>query len=184
MEPPVFFTKPADAVVPDGTAIPYPPATNDLHFEGELVLALGREGAALRNEAEAEALVYGYACGCDLTRRDLQRDAKAGGAPWDAAKAFDHAAPVGAILPRDAAGGALTGAGIEVRVNAQARQQAPLADMIWSPAEVIIALSRLFRLAPGDLVFTGTPAGVGPLHRGDAVRVTVGDLPALDFSIL
>ncbi|GAB4526214.1 MAG: fumarylacetoacetate hydrolase family protein [Amphiplicatus sp.] len=181
--PPVFFTKPADAVVESGAAIPYPPCTDNLHYEGELVLALKAGGRDIASPQEAERLVFGYAAGCDLTRRDLQAAAKHAGAPWDAAKAFDRSAPLGAIARKE--GRPLGGdARLILSVNGEIRQDAALREMIWSPAEILIALSRLFELRPGDLVFTGTPAGVGPLVPGDRVEVRIGALPALGFSIL
>lgn len=185
-DPPVFFTKPADAVVASGSSVPYPPATQDLHFEGELVLALGRGGQGLASVQQAQELIFGYACGCDLTRRDLQRAAKAGGGPWDAAKAFDWSAPVGDVLPAaQLPAPALAEARLQVEVNGAARQAAALGEMIWSVPEVLVALSQLFCLAPGDLVFTGTPAGVGPLQPGDRVRVSVtaAGIPSLAFTV-
>ncbi|HXI86620.1 MAG TPA: fumarylacetoacetate hydrolase family protein, partial [Parvularculaceae bacterium] len=179
--PPVFFTKPADAVVASGAEIPYPQATEDLHFEGELVIAL-KSGGRNISASGAEALIFGYAAGCDLTRRDLQAAAKNAGSPWDAAKGFDHSAPVGAILPA-AKAGAIAGARLVLSVNGVKRQDAPLADMIWSVPEIIAALSKLFELKAGDLIFTGTPSGVGPLQAGDKVEVKIGALPPLAFGI-
>jgi len=178
-QPPVFFTKPADAVT-SAAEVPYPPETDDLHFEGELVVALCADGARVGPEA-AESLVYGYAVGCDLTRRDRQREAKDAGAPWDVAKAFDFSAPVGAITP--AANVDLQGARLRLSVNGKIRQDAPLASMIWSIPEIIAALSERFALKRGDLVFTGTPEGVGPLAIGDRVEAAVDGLHALQFSI-
>ncbi len=180
-DPPVFFTKPADAVVPSGVVVPYPPGTDDLHFEGELVVALHRGGRDLKTREEAGALIFGTACGCDLTRRDLQAAAKKRGAPWDTAKAFDSSAPIGPIgrstefPPRDAR--------LVTRVNGDIRQDAMLSTMIWTVPEVICALSGLFELRAGDLIFMGTPAGVGALNPGDHVEVAIGDLPKLSFSI-
>lgn len=180
--PPVFFTKPSDAVVESGAVIPYPFGTDNLHYEGELVLALKAGGREIVSAQEAERLIFGYAAGCDLTRRDLQAAAKHAGAPWDAAKAFDRSAPIAAIARRqDCPLGA--DARLILSVNGDIRQDAALSEMIWSPAEVLMALSRLFELRPGDLVFTGTPAGVGPLAPGDAVEVRVGALPVLRFEI-
>ena len=183
-DPPVFFTKPADAIVPSGAAISYPPGTENLHFEGELVVALKGEGRNLKTRGEAGALIFGNAAGCDLTRRDLQATAKAKGGPWDAAKAFDHSAPVGPIARiEDFPPARFEGARVITRVNDETRQDASLADMIWSVPEIIITLSELFTLKSGDLIFTGTPAGVGSLQRGDHVEVSVGELPALTFNI-
>lgn len=182
-DPPVFFTKPADAVT-QSADIPYPLGTDDLHFEGEMVIALKADGRALKTRHEAGALIFGAAVGCDLTRRDLQRQAKDKGAPWDAAKAFDFSAPIGQIAPIEAVPpDAMDGAHLITRVNAAVRQDAPLTDMIWTVPEIIIALSALFELKAGDLIFTGTPEGVGPLAVGDAVEISAGPLPALGFKI-
>lgn len=178
-EPPIFFTKPADAVVANGAAIPYPTETSNLHHEVELVLAIGRGGAGIAAERALEH-VWGYAVGVDLTRRDRQNDAKKAGAPWDAAKGFDNSAPIGALAP---AAGAMACGRIWLSVNGQTRQDANLDQMIWSAPEIIAALSRTWALAAGDLVFTGTPAGVGPLVAGDAVACGVEGLPELMFSI-
>jgi fumarylpyruvate hydrolase len=181
--PPVFFTKPADAVVESGAVIPYPQATTDLHHEGELVVALKAVGTNLSREAAA-ALIFGQACGCDLTRRDLQAAAKKAGNPWDAAKAFDRSAPVGPISRvEDVLPSALDEARLVLSVNGETRQEAPLAAMIWSVSEVLVELSRLFELKPGDLVFTGTPAGVGQLRPGDRVAVRIEPLAPLEFQI-
>jgi fumarylpyruvate hydrolase len=164
--------------------VPYPPATENLHFEGELVIALGRGGANLKTREEAGALIFGQACGCDLTRRDLQAAAKKSGGPWDAAKGFDRSAPIGAIAPvADISPAELDDARLTLRVNGEEKQNARLDSMIWDVPEIIMALSGLFELAPGDLIFTGTPDGVGPLHRGDAVTVTIDPLPPLNFAI-
>lgn len=170
-EPPFYFTKPADAVVESGATIPYPPQTQDLHFEAELVLALGRGGA---NIAQDEALghIWGYAAGNDLTRRDLQALAKAARRPWDMAKGFDASAVVGLIQPtapnRDAM--------IRCSVDGSQTQSARLSDMIWPVPAIIAHLSRLVTLAPGDLIFTGTPAGVGPLQPGQTCNVEIDGL--------
>lgn len=180
-EPPVFFTKPADAVVENGSAIPYPPYTANLHHEVELVVALGGGGADI-SEAAALECVWGYGVGVDLTRRDLQAEAKKAGAPWDAAKAFDNSAPMGALLPKAQAGD-VTRARIWLAVNGATRQDANTADMIWSVPEIIAALSRSWELRAGDLIFTGTPSGVGPLVAGDAVACGVEGLPELRFSM-
>ena len=179
-EPPFFFTKPADALVASGAAIPYPSATHDLHHEVELVIAIGVGGSAIP-VGDALAHVYGYAVGVDLTRRDLQAAAKSKGHPWDSAKGFDLSAPLGAIAARP--GSDLQG-GLRLSVNGAPRQAAQLSDMIWSAPEIIGECSRLWRLAPGDLIFTGTPEGVGPLEPGDAVHAVIDGLPALDFRIV
>ena len=162
---PMFFCKPADAVVSDGADVPYPSVTRELHHEVEMVLALGAGGRDIEVE-HAGALVWGYGVGLDLTRRDLQAQAKAKGHPWDVAKAFDHSAPVSALRP---AATAAIGANTVLRlsVNGELRQQARLGEMVHGVPQIIAALSRLFELKPGDLVFTGTPAGVAALQRGD-----------------
>jgi fumarylpyruvate hydrolase len=183
-DPPVFFTKPADAVVGDGSEIRYALATENLHYEGELVIALGSGGSRLSSPQEAAGLVFGHACGCDLTRRDLQAAAKDAGGPWDTAKAFDASAPVGPIAPVTAIPtGALNDAQLVLSVNGEEKQSAALSSMIWSVPEILLSLSQLFRLEAGDLVFTGTPEGVGPLLPGDVVAVSIGPLPPLNFSI-
>ncbi len=171
-EPPFFFTKPADAVVDSGATIAYPPATADLQHEAELVVALGAGGANMP-EARALTLVWGYAAGNDLTRRDLQAAAKAARRPWDMSKGFDNSAVVGALRPASA--GAPTGR-IRCRVDGALRQEADLAEMIWSVPAIIACLSGLVTLAPGDLIFTGTPAGVGPIARGQTCTVEINGL--------
>lgn len=182
--PPVFFTKPADAVMASGAVIPYPQGTEDFHFEGELVVALKAGGRDIASPDEALALIFGFAAGCDLTRRDLQAAAKKAGAPWDAAKGFDHSAPVGPVARvADAQADFLETARLRLSVNGAERQNAPLSAMIWSVPHMLLGLSRLFELKAGDLVFTGTPPGVGPLGSGDRVRVEIAPLPALEFSI-
>jgi fumarylpyruvate hydrolase len=176
-EPPFFFTKPADALVSDGATIPYPLATRELHHEVELVVALGKGGTDI-SAAQALDCIFGYAVGIDLTRRDLQAEAKKLARPWDVGKAFDHSAPCSAIVPAARIGHPERGQ-IRLAVNGVTRQDGDLAQMIWSTPEVIAHLSRLFTLAPGDLIFTGTPAGVGPVERGDVLEGQiegVGDL--------
>lgn len=177
-EAPFFFTKPAEAVVTAGE-VPYPPMTRDLHHEVELVCAIGGEGADLAPEKAAD-LIAGWAVGVDLTRRDLQAEAKAVGRPWDAAKGFDASAPCGVLSL-----GALPSpdGAISLTVNGEIRQSARLGDMIWSPAEVVAQASRLWRLRPGDLIFTGTPEGVGPVGRGDRVEAVVEGLAPLSFTL-
>ena len=162
---PMFFCKPADAVVSDGADVAYPQATNDLHHEVEMVVALGAGGHDLAPE-QATALVLGYGVGLDLTRRDLQAQAKAKGHPWDVAKGFDHSAPVSALrLATEARPDANTV--LRLSVNGEIRQQATLSEMIHAVPQIIAALSTLFELKAGDLIFTGTPAGVAALQRGD-----------------
>lgn len=182
---PVFFTKPADAIVTNGADIPYPPATENLHFEGELVVALGRGGRDLQSRAEAGALIFGTACGCDLTRRDLQAAAKKAGVPWDTAKGFDASAPIGEIgRSQDFPPADFDDARLITRINGDVKQDAPLSSMIWTVPEIIIALSQYFELKAGDLIFTGTPEGVGPLNVGDKVDVEIGSLPPLQFQMV
>lgn len=179
---PVFFMKPADAIVTDGADVPYPLATHDLHHEVELVIALGSGGAAL-NVERARAAIFGYAVGLDLTRRDLQAKAKAGGLPWDTAKGFDASAPIGAIVPASTFGHPDQGE-LQLRVNDVPRQRADIATMVMNAAEIIAALSHYFHLQAGDLIFTGTPAGVAALQRGDRFEATFPGLPALTGRIV
>jgi fumarylpyruvate hydrolase len=176
-EPPFFFSKPRDAVI-TGEAVPYPPSTADLHYEAELVLAIGGAGADLP-PTDAQALVFGAAAGVDLTRRDLQAEAKKTGRPWDMAKGFDASAPMGLIRP----GPAPDAGPITLSVDGEPRQSGDLAQMIWSNAEILSHLSGLVRLEPGDLVFTGTPAGVGAVERERQIEVQVADLPPLRFKL-
>jgi fumarylpyruvate hydrolase len=169
-EPPFFFMKPADALVIGGAPTPYPTATGDLHYEIELVVALGQGGSDIP-AAEALAHVWGYAVGLDLTRRDLQDVAKKAARPWDMAKGFDASAPIGDLVP--AAGVDPASGGIGLMVNGAIRQQGDLNQMIWPVADAIAYLSTLVALAPGDLIFTGTPAGVGAIVRGDVLEGSV-----------
>ncbi len=184
-EPPFFFTKPTDAAfdAPEGggVAIPFPPATRDLHFEIELSVAIGRGGTDIA-EAEAPAHVFGHAVGIDLTRRDLQAQAKKLGRPWDMAKGFDLSAPHGAIVPVAAWNSPGAGA-IWLDCDGERRQEADLAEMIWPVAGIIAALSRLVRLAPGDLIMTGTPAGVGAVAPGGVLAGGVAGLPGVSLRI-
>lgn len=167
-EPPFFFAKPADALVIDGAPMAYPPQTSDLHHEIELVVAIGRDGS---NIAVSEALdhVYGYAAGLDMTRRDLQAEAKKAGRPWTMAKGFDQSAPIGTIAPAAEIGHPASGA-ILLKVNGAPRQHGDLAEQIWSVSETIAFLSRLVVLRAGDLIMTGTPSGVGPVRRRDVLE--------------
>lgn len=179
-EPPIFFTKPADAVVESGAAIPYALNTSSLHHEVELVVALGSGGTAIAPD-RALACVWGYGVGVDLTRRDRQNEAKNAGQPWDASKGFDDSAPVGALTP--ATDWSRKTARIRLSVNDAIRQDADIAEMIWSVPEIIATLSRSWSLRAGDLIFTGTPSGVGPLVAGDAVLAEIDGLTGLRFSI-
>ncbi len=169
-EPPFFFAKPPDAVVATGSTIAYSLATRNLHHEIELVVAVGRKGVNLERDAALEC-VYGYAVGIDLTRRDLQLAARETGRPWEAGKAFDQSAPIGVLRRSTEIGHPVSGA-IWLKVNEQMRQSADIAQLIWPVRDVLVHLSRLFVLEPGDLIYTGTPAGVGPVAPGD--RLTGG----------
>jgi fumarylpyruvate hydrolase len=169
-DPPFFFSKPADAVVPPGADAPYPTATSDLHHEIELVVALGEGGS-----------IFGFAVGVDLTRRDLQAASKAKGQPWDAAKGFDASAPISAIRPFD---GTIPQGSIALSVNGAIRQQARVAEMIWSVEEIIAEAGKLWALEPGDLIYTGTPEGVGALQRGDAVTGEVQGVGTIAFKVV
>ena len=180
-DPPVFFTKPADAIVASGSTIAYAPHTSNLHHEVELVVALKSGGSDIAQE-HALSHVFGYAVGNDLTRRDLQHQLREKGLPWDMAKAFDAAAQISAILPAERFG-AVDSQAIWLEVNGQKRQQSQLSQMIWSVPEIIQILSSYVTLAAGDLIYTGTPDGVGPLERGDAVRAGIDGLPPLEFRI-
>lgn len=180
-EPPFFFTKPADALVADGATIPYPPATQDLHHEAELVVAIGTGGAFIPREA-ALGHVWGYAPGNDLTRRDVQNAAKAARRPWDMSKAFDLSAVCGAVVPVAECGHPQAGA-IRCAVDGADRQAGDLSEMIWPVADIVSALSTLVRLEPGDLIFTGTPSGVGPLVPGQSCTVTIEGLGAATVTI-
>lgn len=180
-EPPFFFTKPADAIVPNNATVPYPARTSNLHHEIELVVAIGKAG---RNIAIGAALdhVYGYAVGNDLTRRDLQFEARDKGRPWDTSKAFDNSAAITAIVPASQCGHPTKGR-IWLNVNQELRQNGDLAELIWKVPEVIAELSTLFALMPGDLIYTGTPAGVGALNVGDRVEGGVEGLDVLVTTI-
>jgi fumarylpyruvate hydrolase len=180
-EAPFFFCKPADAVVDTGTAIPYPPETQNLHHEIELVVAIGKAGADI---AVAQALdhVFGYAAGIDLTRRDLQNAAKDHGRPWDWGKGFDHSAPI-APLRQVAEIGHPARARIWLAVNGKLRQDSNTADMIWPVADIISIASRSMELRPGDLIMTGTPENVGPLVPGDVVTGGIEGLPDIEIVV-
>jgi fumarylpyruvate hydrolase len=175
--PPFFFGKPADAVVGSGTHLPYPPQTADLHHEVELVVAL-RQGGSNIPAADAASLIFGYAVGIDLTRRDLQAEAKKAGRPWDMGKGFDHSAPIGAL----ATGVPPASGAISLTVNGKVRQRGDLQDMIWSVAEIIAALSTYIEVVAGDLIFTGTPSGVGPIQRGETVRGIIAGVEPVEVS--
>jgi fumarylpyruvate hydrolase len=181
-EPPFFFMKPADALVLNGADMPYPPRTNQLHHEMELVVAIGRGGAGI---AVADALnhVWGYAAGLDMTRRDLQNAAKKEGKPWDMGKGFDHSAPIGLMVPASRIGHPASGL-IELRVNGSVRQTSDLSKMIWSVPETIACLSGLVTLAPGDLIYTGTPENVAAVERGDLLEGVVAGVGTVKTRIV
>ncbi len=177
---PIFFAKPADAVVPSGSTIPYPPGTANFHHEIELVVALKGGGADIAPE-DAAGLIFGYAVGVDLTRRDLQAASAKAGQPWESSKGFDNSAPIGAIRPAASAGDP-QGA-IRLTVNGETRQDALLSSLIWKVPEIIAQISSLWTLQPGDLIFTGTPEGVGPLVRGDKVEGQIEGVGSVAFTI-
>lgn len=181
-EPPFFFTKPADAVVANGAQTPYPPRTQNLHHEIELVVALGKGGTNIAVDRALEH-VYGYAVGLDLTRRDLQNAAKDKGHPWDVGKGFDHSAPISAITPATICGHLERGR-IWLKVNDELKQEGDIAQLIWSVSETIAELSTLFTLAVGDLIFTGTPAGVGAIKSGDRLEGGAEGLEILRTTIV
>ncbi|KPQ05655.1 MAG: fumarylpyruvate hydrolase NagK [Rhodobacteraceae bacterium HLUCCA12] len=181
-EPPFFFLKQSSNLLPDGQDFPYPSMTSDVHHEVELVVALkagGRDVPA----AQALDLVYGYGVGLDMTRRDLQAALKKAGRPWEAGKAFDHSAPCSALVPARRAGHPASGT-IRLSVNGDIRQDGDLNQMIWKTAEIIAELSRLFELAPGDLIMTGTPAGVGPVVRGDLMHAEIDGVGTLTTKVI
>lgn len=180
-EAPFFFSKPADAIVANGATIPYALATRNLHHEIELVVAIGKAGVNIPREAALE-YVYGYAVGIDLTRRDLQLAARDKGRPWDVGKAFDQSAPISGIHRVVDVGHPAAGA-LWLEVNGKIRQKADLADLIWPVPDVIAFLSELFALRPGDLIYTGTPAGVGPLEPGDRLHGAIAGVDEIFLTI-
>ena len=183
-EPPFFFMKPGDAVVGgnDEIAVAYPPLTNNLHHEVELIVALGSGGTNVAVDAARE-LIFGYAVGLDLTRRDIQARAKEKGHPWDMGKGFDQSAVAGVIQPVALVGHPDRGR-IWLAVNGDVRQEGDLAAMLWKVADIVANLSTLVRLAAGDLIYTGTPAGVGPLQRGDVLEGGVAGVGTLRARIV
>ena len=179
-DPPCFFMKPADAAT-TAARIPYPPGTKNYHYETELVLAIGKEGRNISAENAAE-YIYGYTIGFDMTRRDLQTASGGLGHPWDTGKGFDHSAPVSAIYPASNVGNMENGR-ITLSVNGELKQDADLSQLIWKSNEIIAQLSRLYLLKPGDLIFTGTPAGVGAVLPGDKLLATIEKLGELSIEI-
>lgn len=180
-ETPFFFTKWAEAVVPSGSTIAYPPMTENYHYEGELVVAIGRTGREITAN-DALGHVYGYAAGLDMTRRDQQAEAKRKGRPWDTGKNVEQSAPVGLIHPAAQCGDIST-AVIRLTQNGEVRQESGLSDLIWPVPQVIALISRYYRLEPGDLIFTGTPSGVGPVAPGDTLIVSIDGLTPLEITI-
>jgi fumarylpyruvate hydrolase len=186
-EPPFFFCKPNDdasvVAVPKGStaALPYPPLTSNYHYEAELVVAIGKGGRDIAIENAAQH-IYGYAAGLDMTRRDLQVAARDKGRPWETGKAFDFSAPIGPLSRREDAG-AIDRAGIRLEVDGQVRQQSTIGHLIWSVDEIIANLSALFTLQPGDLIFTGTPEGIGAVVQGQALELRIDGLAPLSVRI-
>jgi len=180
-DPPIFFQKPGDALVQQDEPMPYPSATKDYQYEAELVVAIGRAGLDIDVRRALEH-VYGYAVGLDMTRRDIQRAAAKAGHPWENGKAFDHSAPCGEIVPVAQCGHPAEGA-LTLSVNGQPRQKTDLSQLIWSVPEIIAKLSELYRLKPGDLIYTGTPDGVGPVEPGDEIEVAVEGVGSLRMRV-
>jgi len=181
-EPPFFFAKPADAVVPGGGELKYPSATSNLHYEVELAVAISGTGSDLTTDG-ARDLIFGYAIALDMTRRDLQAEAKRTSRPWDMAKGFDLSCPIGAIRPVSQTG-YLTSGCLRLELNGQICQQADVSAMIWSIEECIAALSRLVELQPGDILLTGTPSGVGAVKPGDTLRASCENVGELEVRYL
>lgn len=179
--PPFFFSKPADAIVHSGSTVPYPTLTKNFHHEIELVVAIGRTCFRV-STAQANDFIYGYAVGIDLTRRDLQMDAMKKGHPWDIGKSFDRSAPCGSIHPASETG-VITNAHIWLKVNGETKQDSSTSELIWSVPEIISILSEAFELQPGDLIYTGTPAGVGSLVAGDRITGGIDGLGEISINI-
>jgi fumarylpyruvate hydrolase len=179
-EPPFFFQKPADAILLDEN-FPYPPASSNVHHEVELVVALHSGGESIAT-VDAAKHIYGYAVGIDMTRRDLQGEAKKAGRPWEVAKSFDCSAPVSEITPKSGIG-MLERASISLHINDELRQNSDISEMIWSVPEIISELSKLFELYAGDLIFTGTPSGVGPVQPDDRLRASIAGVGELSLRV-
>jgi len=180
-EEPFFFAKPADAIVQDGGTVPYPPQTKNLHYELEMVVALGKGGANVP-VAKALDLVFGYGVGLDMTRRDLQFAARDRGRPWEMGKGWDHSAPCSALMPAAKIGHPAKGV-IRLAVNGQVKQNSDLGAMIWKVPEMVSYLSALVALAPGDVIYSGTPDGVGPVVKGDKLHGEIEKVGTLDVAI-
>ena len=180
-EPPFFFLKPADAVVDDGATIPYPPETANLHYEAELIVAIGKPGSDIAPESALDH-VWGYGIGLDMTRRDLQNAAKDLGRPWDWGKGFDHSAPIGPIHPVASVGHIASGR-IWLAVDGTTKQDSDISKLIWPIPDVISIASRSMELRPGDLIMTGTPEGVGPVKPGQTMKVGIDGLGEIEIHI-
>lgn len=180
-EPPFYFTKPASALTPSGSSVPYPPGTQNYHYEMELVIAIGAPVFKVRPEA-AQAAVWAYGAGLDMTRRDLQAESKAAGRPWDTAKGFEQSAILSELV-RASETGPLTSGRISLAVNGVTKQQGDLSDMIWRVPEIVANLSQLYHLQPGDLIYTGTPEGVGPVKPGDVITGEIEGVSSLSLTI-
>lgn len=181
-EPPFFFQKPADTIVPEGGEFPYPIISKNVHYEMELVVAIGTSGDNIPAEKALDH-IFGYAVGLDMTRRDLQNEAKDAGRPWESGKAFEHSAPCSRIYPVSKVKHPSHGA-IWLTVNGETKQEANLSDLIWDIPHIIAYLSELFSLQPGDLIYTGTPAGVGPIQRGDIMRGGVENVGEIEIKVI
>jgi len=180
-EEPFFFMKPPGAILQNGETMPYPPGTNDLQHEVELVVALNMGGKDIPPE-KVNDMIFGYAVGLDMTKRDVQRELKAKGRPWEMSKAFDFSAPCSSISP-EMYTGIITKGKIQLKVNGELRQNADVSEMIWDVPHIVHYLSKQVEIMPGDLIFTGTPAGVGPVVKGDKIEATISGLEPLIIEI-
>lgn len=178
---PFYFTKDPSSIVASGATVPYAPGTSNLHHEMELVVAIGKPGFCVREE-DAPALIYGYACGLDMTRRDLQFEARDKGRPWDLGKNFENSAVISDIVVASQSGHIESG-DIRLSVNGDLRQVGDIRDLIWSVPELIADLSKYYHLRPGDLLYTGTPAGVGPVEPGDVITGSIHQVGDIEFTI-
>lgn len=180
-EAPFYFMKDAQSILPTGSTQPYPPGTENYHYEMELVMAIGKPVFRASND-EASAAIWGYACGLDMTRRDLQLAARAKQRPWDIGKNVEQSAIISPLTPASEFG-AVGPQRIMLAVNDETKQDAHLSDLVWSPTELVAHLSRFYHLAPGDLIYTGTPAGVGPVITGDVIHGEIEGLAPIDLTI-
>ena len=179
---PFYFIKDLNAIQASGTDLPYPPGTEDLHYEMEWVVAIDQPGFEV-DEERAEAMIYGYACGLDMTRRDLQQKGKDKRRPWDLGKNFEGGAIITDLVPKSVTG-VLERGRIELRVNGETKQSADISDLIWSPAELVTHLSKYYHIQPGDLIYTGTPEGVGPVVKGDRIEGSVEAVGSISLNIV